>query len=206
MINIIIILINIINSYHSCIVFFTGGSNLISYNIYSDFLSKLNNQYAIYQLSKNNINNEKLINKLDNKYSNIIFIGHSSGSTTAINNCNSKINKLILLDPVKTPYYKNNKNINFLDNILIINAEYSYKWNIFPPFIPFIPLFKITPDDLIINKNKIKIITIDNFGHSDLINNPWRDIMHYSRISLGNQDRDNITISNYHNLIKEYID
>lgn len=205
MFNIIIILINIIKSYHSCIVFFTGGSNLISYNIYSDFLTKLNNHYTIYQLSKNNINNEKIINNLDNKYNNIIFMAHSSGSTTAINNCNSKVNKLILLDPVKTPYYKNNKNINFLDNILIINAEYSYKWNIFPPFIPFIPLFKISPDDLIIDKNKIKIITIDKFGHSDLINNPWRDIMHYTRISLGNNNRDNITIAGYHNLIKEYI-
>ena len=132
-------------------------------------------------------------------------MGHSSGCTTAINTCNNKVDRLILLDPVKTPYFKANQDINFLENILIINAEKSYKWNIIPPFIPFIPFFKISIDDLSINKNKIKIININNFGHCDIINNPWRNIMHYSRISLGNNNRDNITINNYHKLLHKYI-
>ena len=193
-----------ITSYSKCIIFFTGGSNLMPLSLYSDFLNPLKNIYPIYKFSLDNDISDKL-NILYKKYDNIIFMGHSSGCTTAINNCNNNVKTLLLLDPVKTPNFIN-RDLNFLKNIIILNAEKSYKWSIIPPFIPFIPLFRLTENDLIINKNKIKIITIKNFGHSDLINNPWRDIMHYSRISLGNTNRDIITISNYHNLIKEYID
>lgn len=204
MITLLLILLYDIASYTKCIIFFTGGSNLMSLSIYSEFLNRIKQIYPVYNIPLTNNNINKKLNILNKKYDSIIFLGHSSGCTTAINNCNNNINKLILLDPVKTPYY-NNKDINFLDNVLIINAEKSYKWNLLPPFIPFIPLFKLNYNDLIIDKNKIKVITIKNFGHCDIINRPWRDIMHYTRISLGNNNRDNITISGYHNLIKEYI-
>lgn len=193
-----------------CIVFFSGGSNLITPNLYSNFLKKLDNKYDIYKIpftlnkDKSKKKYEEVINLLDNKYDNIIFMGHSSGCTTIINNCNNKVNKLILLDPVKTPFYKK-KNLNYLENIIFINAEKSYKWSIIPPFTPFIPFFKIDSNELIINKNKILEITIHNFGHCDIIDNPWRNIMHYSRISVGNNKRNIKYINNYHKLLSEYI-
>lgn len=195
----------------SCIIFFSGGSNLISPNIYSDFLTKFNSKYKLYKFpfylnnDKSNKISEKLIDKFHEEYDNIIFIGHSSGCTTAINKCNNKVTKLILLDPVKTPFYHYNKNLDYLEDILFINAEKSYKWSKFPPFIPFIPFFKLTPDEININKNKIFTINVNNYGHSDIINNPWRNIMHYSRISVGNNKRSKKYIDAYHHFLSQYI-
>lgn len=194
-----------------CIVFFSGGSNLISPNIYSNFLTRLHDEYKLYKIpftfnnDKSKKFSEKLINILDRKYENIIFIGHSSGCTTAINKCNNKVNKLILLDPVKTPFYQSKKNLNYLEGVLFLNAENSYKWSKIPPFLPFIPFLKIKSQELIINKNKILCINIKNYGHSDILNNPWRNIMHYSRISIGNNKRSKKYINAYHKFLYEYI-
>ena len=52
---------------------------------------------------------------------------------------------MILLDPVKTPNYKYN-NLNSLEGLFILNAAKSYEWNKFPPFLPFIPAFRIIPE------------------------------------------------------------
>ena len=109
------------------------------------------------------------------------------------------------MDPVKTPFYHYNKNLDYLEDILFINAEKSYKWSKFPPFIPFIPFFKLTPDEININKNKIFTINVNNYGHSDIINNPWRNIMHYSRISVGNNKRSKKYIDAYHHFLSQYI-
>ncbi len=194
-----------------CIVFFSGGSNWISPNIYSNFLTQLDDKYKLYKIpfafnnDKTKKFSEKLINILDTKYDNIVFIGHSSGCTTAINKCNKKVNKLILLDPVKTPFYEDKKDLNYLDEILFLNSEKSYKWSKIPPFIPFIPFLKINPEELMINKNKILYINIKNYGHSDIINNPWRNIMHYSRISIGNNKRSKKYINAYHKFLYDYI-
>tara|TARA_B100001093_G_scaffold407422_1_gene396052 strand:+ start:9319 stop:9966 length:648 start_codon:yes stop_codon:yes gene_type:complete len=188
-----------------CIVFFSGGSNLISSNFYSNFLDNFNNKYKLYKVpftfnnKKNSYFSEILIDELSTKHDKIIFIGHSSGCTTAINKCNDKVNKLILLDPVKTPYYSYNVNLEYLNEILVLNADKSYKWSKIPPFVPFIPFFKINPNELNIDNNKIKVITLHEYGHSDIINNPWRDIMHYSRLSIGYNERD--YIKNYHKIL-----
>ena len=205
------ILSNIIVPPKSCIVFFTGGCNSISPNIYSDFLTKLESDYTLYKLpfnfNKCKINkiNEQLLQSLNVKYDNIVFVGHSSGCTTAINKCNNKVKKLVLLDPVKTPFYQNNKDLNYLENILFINAEKSYKWSKIPPFFPFIPFLKIMPVELNINKNKILAINVKGYGHSDIINNPFRNIMHYSRISVGNNKREKKYINSYHKFLYNYI-
>ena len=207
----LLIFYSIVLTKTSCVVFFSGGSNFISPNIYSDFLKKFESEYKLYKLpfsfnnDKTNKFSEKLLNILNTKYDNIVFMGHSSGCTTAINKCNNKVNKLILLDPVKTPAYQDNKNLNYLENILFINAEKSYKWSKIPPFLPFIPFFKLHPLEVNINKNKILDINVNNYGHSDIINNPWRNIMHYSRISVGNNKRSKKYIDAYHKFLSEYI-
>ena len=33
---------------------------------------------------------------------------------------------------------------------------------------------------------------------------PWRDIMHYSRISNGNNNRSNFSIQNYYNILLNF--
>ena len=67
----------------------------------------------------------------------------------------------------------------------------------------FIPFFKLDLDDININKHKITVITVKDYGHSDIINKPWRDIMHYSRLSVGYNKRDNI--NKYHKFLSNVI-
>ena len=205
----------------TCIVFFSGGSNFMSPRIYRNFLSKLNQEYDLYRLKTQSRNKlikldyiEELytLDDLNKTYKNIYFLAHSSGSTTAINNIDTNIDGIIMLDPVKTPFYIKNVEHNF-KKILMLNADLSYKWSFKPPFIPFIPAFSITPydiyHDLNIKLQNIEYFVIKNFGHTDIIDNPWRNIMHYSRLSRGNRNRQQKNIDNYHdclvNIIKNYI-
>ena len=185
------------------IIFFSGGSNLMPKYIYNDFLNKLTKNYNIYKLNAN-LNYDYQIQKIYKKNNNILFLAHSSGCVTAINNNKKYIKKMILLDPVKTLSYNKNINLNNLNKLLIINAELSYKWSNKFPFIPFIPAFSINKDELNIDNNKCKVITIKNYGHSDLLIYPWRDIMHYSRISNGNNNRSNFSIQNYYNILLNF--
>ena len=178
------------------LIFFTGGSNLMPPSIYNNFL-KSQNQFNIYTIPSYS-NYENRINNIHKLNTNTILMGHSSGCITAINNCPKYIKKIILLDPVITPTYDSTINLDFLEEIIIINAELSYKWSVIPPFFPFIPFFSLTKKNLNIDKNKIKIIEIKNYGHTDILNNPWRDIMHYSRISRGNYNRSTEIFQNYY--------
>lgn len=194
--------ISIVYAY-PCIVFYTGGSNLISCQLYSKFLSELDN-IDIYKIPFNTDKNiDNFYNNLKQKYTSVNLIGHSSGCVTAVNDCNKNVNNLILLDPVKSLNWDSRKNVNYLNNLIIINAEKSYKWSYIPPFVPFIPFLKVDIDDININKNKIKIVKCNDYGHSDIINNPWRDIMHYSRISIGYNKR--YEINKYHKFLSNII-
>lgn len=204
----IFLLLQIAMAYiNHCIVFYTGGSNVISPLLYSDFISCLDNVDVFKIPFKCDKNKDLFFNNLKKEYSSINLLAHSSGCTRAINNCNKDVDNIILLDPVKTPFWDSKKKLHYLSNILIINAEKSYKWSLIPPFIPFIPFFRVNPIDINIDKNKVKILTIHKYGHSDIINKPYRDFMHYSRISVGHDKRNNI--KKYHkflsNIIMSYI-
>ena len=209
-----LLLSSLLTNYHnSCIIFFTGGSNLISPNIYSDFLNKFNNyNVPIYKIPFNTNNNIKtntnIIRDLHKNYEEIIMLGHSSGCTTLLNNCKTinNIDKIVLLDPVVTPFINRKNDYSHLKKVLIINAEKSYKWSKIPPFLPFIPIFRLKLQDLGIELNKIKLITVKKYGHSDLINKPYRNIMHYSRISLGHDKREDKYIDAYHNFLIKFND
>ena len=101
---------------------------------------------------------------------------------------------------------KPNKMFVDIDDAIIINAEKSYtgSWN--PPTIPFIPILSLNKDNLILKNNKsIETITVKDFGHTDLLDKPWGDIMHKTRISVGSSERKYTDINNYHQNIVDVI-
>ena len=191
----------------SCIVLFTGGSNIMSPCIYTDFLSHIQSDHKVLKMPFivfTKPMRDNFIENLDKTYDTITYLAHSSGATTAINQIHPSVDRLILLDPVATPNIDYNINLDTLDSINIINADLSYRWSYKPPFLPFIPIFKLDPVRLNIDKNLISVETIDNYGHSDLIDKPYRNIMHFTGISRGNPDR-KLEIYNYHNLLSRKI-
>lgn len=189
----------------SNLLFFTGGSNIMPKRIYSEFLSKFENDYNIIKNFEKIENNKDYQDNEDN-----LLIGHSSGCVTLLNYIknqkNQKNKNIVLIDPVKTLNFK--KNINLINkNILILNTEFSTKWNKEFPYLPFIP-FKfllITKNDINIENKKIKEFTLNNFGHCDILNNPWRDFMHNSKISIGSHNRSQIFMENKYTYIKNEI-
>lgn len=208
-------------------VFFSGLSGKIPHEIYNNFL----NYIASSGISCHIFNDElyksiNLIDYLNENYANITLSGHSSGGSKALqlySKCNN-VNNLILFDPVDdrilngdkceflyNTFFDKSKNeieINNIKNYLLVKAENSYKWNMFPPRMPFIPIFDINEkvvnmndesfiindtidetindnDEIIkitktiskkINNNK-KSIEIKNFGHTDILDEYWSNIM-----------------------------
>ena len=118
------------------IIFYTGGSNLMGAALYNDFLNKFKG-VSIYKLpfSLDDKLSENILLDLDKKHESLTMVGHSSGCIRLLNNCNNKIKNVILLDPVKTPNLKE-KNLDYLNNIIIIEAMKSYEWSKVPPFVP----------------------------------------------------------------------
>tara|TARA_Y100001980_G_C14503022_1_gene278831 strand:- start:510 stop:1142 length:633 start_codon:yes stop_codon:yes gene_type:complete len=205
MLNILLLFLSI-NIQKPALIFFTGGSNFMTERLYNDFFTVLEKDFEINKLNFYK-NYDKQIKDIYEKNKNLIICGHSSGCVTAINiiDNNAKyVDELILLDPVKTPTFKK-KNINMLKKVLIIDAELSYKWSKQFPYVPFIPFLKINNEDLNIRQNKVKRILIKNYGHSDLIDNPWRDLMHNTRISKGNPNRSNNNIKKYYEKLNKII-
>jgi hypothetical protein len=101
--------------------------------------------------------------------------------------------------------------IKYLKNILIINAEKSYKWSIFPEFnIPFIPGFRLTEKKLTSINNGLDISckSAEEYGHSDILDSIWSDFMHKT-VSKGLDDRSDEQLEKYHiwlaKTINEYI-
>ena len=174
--------------------------------IYSDFLSHIESDHKVVKIPYTFTSEmyKNTIEDLDKTYDTITYLAHSSGATTAINQMHPYVDRLILLDPVATPNIDYKINLDTLNRINIINADLSYRWSYKPPFLPFIPIFKLDPGRLNIDKNLITVETIDSYGHSDLIDKPYRDIMHFTGISTGNPDRKN-AIYNYHNLLSRKI-
>lgn len=220
--SIVVLLINISTAYIlpastnvPKILFFTGGNSLMPVDIYSDFISKLKNNYDVSIIRNtypNDRNSLKLIEKLF-EYSGekeIIPMGHSSGCTTLLNYCSKlkNVNKCILLDPVNNNL-KKDISIKF-DKILQINAEKSYKWKVNEgleffknpmPKVPFIPAFSMETNKICASSN-ITNINIKQYGHCDILDTAFSNIMHNS-FAEGNDDRD--SLNNYRLLLNELI-
>ena len=197
----------------TAIIFFTGGSSFVIPEIYQNFLNSLSNKkFSIYSPSFKYKNINLLTDQLSREYKNIIFMGHSSGGTVAINNCddNTNIKSIILLDAVDTNILRNikTKKLNYVRNILFLNALKSYQWNFKPFGPPFIPFKKIRLDEDKLNLTKkctIKKYIFEKYGHCDILDKPYGDIMHYSKLSVGNTNRSIHNFNFYHNLLSSII-
>lgn len=198
---------NTVKKNTDAIIFFTGANSIIPSNIYSDFFTTLcSEKYSVY-VAVNNIEVvEELSEYLLNEYKSVSVVSHSTGAINAIDLCNlnHQIKKLILLDPVdnrfisKTfPFKKPKKKdlkLKFVDSVLFLNAKKSYTWSFKFPQFPFIPSFKIDETNLITPKKQF--IEAQNFGHCDILNKQFSDIMH-NTLSRGFTDRDTELYSYY---------
>lgn len=206
------------------LIFYSGGNNMISEDIYSNFLRTLaSTNYNVYALSNNDKYNKELLNELKDSTTETILIGHSSGCVNLLLDCNDNnfINKLILMDPVNniklyTPVanlflsdFKKDTDfkLEYIKDILLLNAEKSYDWSFYPSFnIPFIPGFSINKNDIIkISENiNVKLVKANEYGHTDILNPIYSDFMHKT-ISKGNEERDEEKMYNYYIWIAEEI-
>lgn len=192
---------------NDAIIFFTGGNSFITPDIYGNFHKELSFKNISIYIPSFKYKDTKIIDILKKKHKSITVIGHSSGASTAINFCNnySFINKIIFLDPVDI-LFTDKINISHINEVLIINAGKSYNITYNPFGLPFIPFFKLNTSKLYA-KNNIKIYKIDKseFGHSDILDIKFSNIMHNTRISVGFPIRDKIELYSYHESISTLI-
>lgn len=182
----------------NCLLFFTGASNIFQSNIYQEFIEVLESKnidvYDVpfkYQISQEDI--DEMYSESNLNYNSVNAIGHSSGCTTLLNQCCKLdgIKHVFLLDPVNTKLTENKWDTNDkFTSLSFIHAMKSYKITFEPFGLPFIPIFKLTPENLNVgNHMKPKIFDIDDYGHSDILNQPLSDFMHNTRMSVGNKNR-----------------
>ena len=90
-----------------------------------------------------------------------------------------------------------------IDNILIIKSKLSEKWK-YMPFIPPIGLYYLDTGKYNFKNTNITVKEFENFGHFDIIDSPWSDILH-STVSKGNKDRNNFKIQNHQQLLAKIV-
>ena len=195
----------------NAIVFYTGANSIIPADVYSNFIQSLNNyNFSVSVVTNNNDATKEFLYSLKDIYKQVIPISHSTGCINAINTINRQknINKAIFLDPVDNSFLVNNNffnnnnnqyNLNYIQNILILRAEKSYKGSIFPKLeIPFIPAFALETQKLEDNNPDLKInqISAENYGHSDVLDTIWADLMH-ATLSKGNEIREQKVLNEY---------
>tara|TARA_B100001769_G_scaffold129430_1_gene101072 strand:- start:624 stop:1427 length:804 start_codon:yes stop_codon:yes gene_type:complete len=193
----------------NCLLFFTGGNSLIPGDLYNNFISSLvDYKYSVSVLPNDFIACKQYIKDIENKYSCIIPISHSSGCVNIINLINNfkNINKSIFLDPVDNNKLVNifnniedNDKLLYLNDLLIITAEKSYKWSLDPFYTPFIFAFRLNIQNLLKLKSDLNIeyIESDEHGHCDILDPLWADPMH-STIARGTENRDYKNLQKYH--------
>jgi hypothetical protein len=201
---------NYIEEFEPCL-FYTGGNSDIPCEIYSSFLTKLAKEnLTVLVLNSEIKNNYPLLREIsENKP--VTVIGHSSGCMEALDACNNldTVKNIILLDPVDNRILFDRENYNSKidlnypsNNTLFLNARKSYKWEFFPPKAPFIPFFQFKSDKL--NLENIKTMTAKDFGHADILDYKWGEIMHNS-FAKGLEDRDVSKIDTYHTWVASVI-
>ena len=205
----------------NALIFFTGANSLIPGDIYSNFIQSLNNyNFSVSVVTNDDSATKIFIDNIKDTYKEVIPISHSSGYVNIMNTINDKknINKGIFLDPVDNSFlvnkkfpFLNNRNsydLNYVENILILTAEKSYKGSIFPKLeIPFIPAFALNSEKLEQSNPNLIIdkISAENYGHSDVLDSLWADLMHGSSISKGNENRDQSNLNSYIDWLVEQI-
>ena len=199
---------------HQCL-FYTGGGSVIPGEIYNSFLNKLSDKNLTINVVNKELKKSHIVLQSITHNKPTTIIAHSSGAIEALKACNylDNIKKVILLDPVDSRFFFNNGGHDNMieprypvEDILFLNARKSYQWKWLPPKIPFIPFFSLNSNQVnIVNK---QCIIAKEFGHSDILDYPWGNIMHQT-FSEGLNNRDESKIETYHEwlstVIAEYI-
>ena len=190
----------------ACVLFFTGLNSIIPGEIYGDFLTNMAEQgITTYVAGADVEETGDLLEDLVERYANVTVVGHSSGSVNAINTCslNKDVKKLVLMDPVDNSFLFDKHRgkplkLKNIEKLLFLNAARSYEWNLSPTEFsaPFIPSFEIKPENLQLKKGEHQTIEASAFGHSDVLDKTWADIMH-NTISKGSEDRDENVLNEY---------
>lgn len=216
---------NVIKNKTSCVIFYTGANSLIPGEIYTEFINNLVQKNLSVHVSPNNQElSEDLVYELLDEYQEVIPLSHSSGCINAIKNSNKNrnIKNVIFMDPVDNRELLNSfggffnplaiwqkkeekaDKLKYVDNILLLNAKKSYEWKLYPFTVPFIPGFSLKDEELFDNDvNKIKIEATE-YGHSDILDNLWSDLMH-GTISKGYEERDEEKLALYRLWLVEVI-
>ena len=204
----------------TALVFYTGANSLIPADIYSNFIKALNNyNFSVSVVTNNNDATTDFLYDIRDEYKELIPLTHSSGYVSAIKTINKQknIKKAVFLDPVDNSgllefnlfnVFNEKQTINHLKSILVLNAEKSYKGSIFPKFeIPFIPAFAVNTKNLEKTNPTIEIekINAEEYGHSDVLDSLWSDLMHGLSISKGNEVREQSVMDEYVNWLAQQI-
>ncbi len=198
-----------------CMLFFTGGSNLFQSNIYREFIEALESKdIDVYDVPFNYLVSQQDIHELNSKYNydydSVNVLGHSSGCTTMLNQCSNLhgIKDVFLLDPVNTNFIDKSfsESVGNYHSLSFIHAMKSFKITFDPFGLPFIPLFRLNAADLDIDTQlEVNKLDIENYGHSDILNQPLSDFMHNTRLSVGNRNRGAETKQKYFDTILAFI-
>ena len=195
---------------NKCVVFFTGGSSTMTPRIYSNFLSTvLEKNISVCVPSFRYPNIDVLMERLNQEFKEVIVAGHSSGCTVALNTCaRNSVRKIILMDPVNTRFNDTTRKFEIpnIDYILFLNAMKSYKTTFDPFGLPFIPVANpslsfIGINETILNTHtncEFTYIDYPNNGHCDILNPGWANLMHYTRMAVGNRARTLEMFKTYH--------
>ena len=202
----------------NALLFYSGANSLIPGEIYSNFIKALNYyNYSVIIATNDNSVTKELLYSITNEYNCVVPITHSSGYVNCIKTIynQEKIKKAVFLDPVdnsalvdfKLPSLsfdfgkmKIEDELTFLENVLILNAEKSYKWKLFPkPEIPFIPNIGLNINNFKSKYPNVNVekLSAEDYGHSDILDSLWSDLMH-ATISKGNENRDQQNLDEYH--------
>ncbi len=88
--------------------------------------------------------------------------------------------------------------LKHIENLLFLNAQKSYTWDLFNNKFPFIPAFAITKDKIQYEKDvKAITITANDFGHTDILDEIWANNMHKT-VSKGCENRSSENLLLYH--------
>jgi lysine/ornithine N-monooxygenase len=123
----------------TALVFYTGANSLIPGDIYSNFISSLNNlNFTVGVVTNNNEVTKDFLQEIKEEYQEIVPISHSSGVVNAVATLNEEkyIKRAIFLDPVDNSKLVNQNffdffsedfyKLNYLSDILVLNAKKSY--------------------------------------------------------------------------------
>lgn len=185
------------NSIPNGIVFYTGGSSVIPWTIYSDFLDtllssckKCNKEVTLYLPD-----NENEFQTIRQNHENWVVLSHSSSALNALETAQIFDNStFIMMDPVDkrplsnlskeslkfpiipvdifSPFSSPDKiNIENVSTLCFLTAKKSYEWSIFPFKFPFIPAFGLKPNDFDVQKDtRVFEYTAEKYGHCDILN------------------------------------